>query len=342
MRQLTFVEPRVLEWRDVPEPALDGPLEALVRPLAVATCDLDRGVIAGWAPLPGPFPLGHEGVGEVVAVGDAVRTVRAGDRVAIPFQVSCGTCTRCRAGLTASCSTSRREGKYAMYGLEPVGGAWGGFLSDVIRVPFADADLIALGERDDAAVLASISDNMPDAWRCVAGPLAQHPGAEVNIVGGGAASIPMYAIQFARALGSPLVRYVDEDDGRCRLAETLGAEVVQGPPPRRLPRAPVTVDASGTHAGLHCAVRSTDPGGICTSVAIYYEETTPLPLLEMYTSGITFATSRVSARAVMEPILALIRAGRVDPSLVTSRVVSFDEAPAALLELPTKLVMLQQ
>lgn len=312
---------------------------ALVRPLAVATCDLDRAIIAGTAPLPGPFALGHEGVAEVVAVGDEVRSVRPGDRVALPFQVSCGTCARCRAGLTGSCTTTRRAGRYAMYGMAPLGGDWGGFLSDLVRVPFADAALLPLTGVDDPAVLASLSDNMPDAWRCVAGPLAHHPAAEVLIVGGFAVSISLYCILFATALGAARVRYADDDRHRCELAAALGADVTEGPLPRRLARAPVTVDASGTHAGLHCALRSTDAGGTCTSVAIYFEETTPLPLLEMYTSGVTLVSSRVMARPAMDPILALVRAGRVDPARVTTHVVPRDVAVDALLEMPPKLVM---
>jgi threonine dehydrogenase-like Zn-dependent dehydrogenase len=259
MRQLTYVAPRRLEWRDAPEPVLGDAHAALVRPLAVATCDLDRVLIAGGPPIPGPFALGHEGVGEVIAAGEAVGSVRPGDRVAICFQISCGTCARCRSGLTGSCSTTRREGRYAMFGMAPLGGEWGGFLSDLVRVPHADANLLRLRPDDDAAVLASLSDNMPDAWRAVCGPLARHPAAEVIVVGGMAASVGLYAVMFARALGASGVRYVDEDPERCRLAETLGAVVLQEPPPRRLPRAAVTVDGSGTGGGA--SVRAAEHRG---------------------------------------------------------------------------------
>ena len=78
---------------------------------------------------------------------------------------------------------------------------------------------------------------------------------------------------------------------------------------------------------------------MCTSVAIYFEPTTPLPLLEMYTRGCTLHTGRVHARAVIPEVLALITAGRLDPALVTSAVVGFDDAVAALADPPTKLVL---
>ena len=91
MQQLTFVGTRRLEWHEVPDPVLGTPDAALVRPVAVATCDLDAGIVSGSAPLPGPFAFGHEFVADVVAVGDAVRTTTVGQRVVVPFQINCGT-----------------------------------------------------------------------------------------------------------------------------------------------------------------------------------------------------------------------------------------------------------
>jgi alcohol dehydrogenase len=74
-------------------------------------------------------------------------------------------------------------------------------------------------------------------------------------------------------------------------------------------------------------------------VAIYFEPLTPLPMLEMYTRGCTLHTSRVHARALIPDVLGLVVDGRLDPARVTSAVVSFDDAPAALADPPTKLVL---
>jgi alcohol dehydrogenase len=74
-------------------------------------------------------------------------------------------------------------------------------------------------------------------------------------------------------------------------------------------------------------------------VAIYFEPLTPVPLLELYTRGCTLHTGRVHARSVIPDVLALVSAGKLDPSLVTSAVVGFDDAPAALADPPTKLVL---
>ena len=176
MQQLTMTADRQVEWWDVPAPVLQGPGEALVRPLAVALCDLDQPILRGEAPIPGPIAIGHEFVAEVTEVGDEVRAVAPGDRVVVPFQISCGACARCRRGQTGDCTSVAPR---AMYGFGAFGGDWGGALSDLVRVPFADAMLVAAPVGIAPAVLASASDNIPDGWRTVAPHLAQRPGADV-------------------------------------------------------------------------------------------------------------------------------------------------------------------
>lgn len=336
MRELTYLGPGRLEWREAPEPRLEGPGQALVRPVVATTCDLDRWLITGGGvPVPGPFPLGHEFVAEVVETGEDVRVAAPGARVGVPFSISCGECDRCRRGVTASC-TSVPVG--AMYGF-PVRGRWGGAMSDLVRVPYAEAMLVPLPEGVASTTVASLSDNLPDGWRTVAPHLAARPGAEVLVAGGGAVSIGLFAVDVALGLGASRVVYLDADPDRCAHAERLGAEVHEGPPPERMGRFPITVDASAGHAGLHCALRSTEPGGVCTSVGIYFEPLTPVPLLEMFTNGITFVTARASSRPIIPDILDAIVDGRIHPERITSRVVAWDDAIDALLEVPTKLVI---
>lgn len=90
-----------------------------------------------------------------------------------------------------------------MYGLEPLGGPWGGFLADVVRVPWADAMLVGLPSGIDPVSVASMSDNIPDAWRTVGPYLVDNAGLSVLIVGRVSPSIPFYAIAIAKALGRP-------------------------------------------------------------------------------------------------------------------------------------------
>ena len=336
MRQLIMTSPGDLEWQDAPEPDLSDPHAALVRPLAVATCDLDAPMVAGETPIPGPIALGHEGVAEVLEVGSAVKTVAAGDHVVVPFQISCGGCARCRRGLSGSCE---RVNEPAMYGFGALGGDWGGFLADVVRVPYADAMLVRAPPDVDPVTIASASDNIPDGWRTVAPHLAADREQDVLVLGGGARSVGLYAVAVAVALGARSVTYHDRDQRRLGIASDLGAEAVDADPPKRAARRyPIVVDAGASHASLACACRSTEPGGHCTHVGILYEPETPVPLLEMYTTGINLHVSRAMARAAIPAVLDLVTSGRLDPSVVTDRVLPFEEAPRALLEPHTKLV----
>src|SRR5262249_48475692 len=102
MRALSVSPGGRFAWRSVPVPPPPGPDGAIVHPLAVATCDLDRPVALGATPFLLPLHFGHECVAEVLDVGERVTTVRPGERVIVPFQISCGNCPRCRAGLTAN------------------------------------------------------------------------------------------------------------------------------------------------------------------------------------------------------------------------------------------------
>ncbi|MFA9269199.1 MAG: zinc-binding dehydrogenase [Baekduiaceae bacterium] len=339
MEQLTRPAPGVLEWRDVPEPDLQGPLEALVRPLVVATCDLDHPIATGATPIPDDVAMGHEGIAEVVAVGDGVQSVQPGDRVVIAFQISCGTCDRCRRGLTGSCQRVRPG---AMYGFGALGGPeFGGFLSDLVRVPYADAMLVPLPPDLDPISVASASDNLPDAWRCVAPQLREDPTADVLVLGGPARSIGLYAAGIAVALGARRVRYADDDPGRLATASDLGAEPVEfdrEETKKLKPRAGIVVDAGASGASLRCACRSVAPGGHCTHVGVIYELETPLPVLEMYSTGVTLHTGRAMARPLIDPVLGLVGTGRFHPEIVTDRVLPWRDAQTALLEPHTKLV----
>ncbi len=335
MRQLTVVAESQVEWEDVPDPLLREANDAIVRPLAVALCDLDRPIVDGQAPFPRPIALGHEFVAEVVAAGDMTR-IPVGTLAVVPFQISCGECAHCARGLTSDCQTVPPG---SMFGFGGFGGDWGGGLSDLVRVPFADHMLVALPEGVDAAAVASASDNIPDGWRTVAHPLERRPGASVLVVGGGAPSIGLYAVDVARALGAGEVTYLDEDEGRLRVAERLGAGVEQGAPPADLGRFPIVVDAGATRESLAYALRSTEQGGECTSVGILFEPETPLPLLEMYTTGVHFHIGRPQARATIPAILELVAEGRLHPEAITSRVADWEDAPEAVLEPQRKLVI---
>src|SRR5271154_5912562 len=327
MRQLTFEEAGRYAWRDVADPEITQPQQALVRPLLVACCDLDVAVARGAAPLPPGYAVGHEGLAEVVAVGDGVSGVRPGDRVVVPFQISCGDCRECRRGATGSCGSVPLM---AMYGLGPLAGLnGGGFLSDLVLVPYADAMLIAVPDAVDAVSIASLSDNIPDGWRAI-GPygdeLAHLDPADRRVLVVGRLSIGLYAAAFAAALGAH-VDYVDTDPQRLAAAEKLGAvSHDRVKPDKSWDPYPVTVHTSADPSLLAATLRATWPDGVCPDTGIYYQPAVEMPLLPMYTRGVRFVTGRVNARAAIPRALELL-AGR-DLSPAVDRIVSWEDAPS--------------
>jgi threonine dehydrogenase-like Zn-dependent dehydrogenase len=336
MRRMVLMGTHEVRWEDVDEPELRSGDQAIVRPMALATCDIDVGVLAGAYPLEGPYPFGHEAVAEVVAIGDDVRSVAIGDRVVVPFQISCGACQPCRAGRTGNCAS---HPTMSTYGLGSMGGLeWGGLLADLALVPHADAMLVPVPDGIDSAVIASASDNLPDGWRAVGPHLDPADPSEVLVVGGpgGPASIGLYAAGMGVALGSRVV-YSDTDPLRLTIAASLGAEAIEGPPARKLGAFPVTVDASGTEDGVRCALNSTAFDGVCTSTSVYLDDP-KLPLFSMYSRCCTFHIGRAHVRPAIERVLDLV-AGGFDPSLVTTTTASWDEAVEALQDPTLKVVL---
>jgi len=340
MRQLMFYGPHDVRWEARPDPELDDDRAALVRPVAVATCDIDVAALRGGYPLAGPYPLGHEGVARVVAVGAGVSGVRVGQLVVVPFQISCGTCPNCLRGRTGNCAA---HPPLSTYGLGQMGGlGWGGLFADLVRVPHADAMLVALPEGSDPVALASASDNIPDGWRAVGPQLAAEPGAEVLVLGGQPASIGLYAAGLAVTLGAQRVHYVDSDAGRLDIARALGAEaanVAVDELPRKVGAFPIVVDASGTERGLRCALNSVAFDGTCTSTFVYLEDPS-LPMFSMYSRCCTLHTGRVHARPAIPRVLEAVARG-FDPGLVTSAIVAWDDLADALRDPPMKLVAIR-
>ncbi len=326
MQQLIFERAGSYAWHEAAEPEIDAPEQAIVRPILVACCDLDVAVAEGRLPMPPGHAVGHEGIGEVVAVGEAVQDVAPGDRVVIPFQISCGQCRECRRGATGSCGALPLM---AMYGMAPLAGLdGGGFMADLVLVPYADAMLVPIPHGVDLVGIASLSDNVVDGWRAV-GPyrteLDALDDADRRILVAGRQSIGLYAAGLAAALGYG-VDYVDTDPQRLAAAEKLGATVHDRPKPdKSLGPYPVTVHTSADPAVLAATLRVTWPDGVCTDTGIYYQGAVEMPLLPMYTRGVRFVTGRVNARAVIPQVVELLEAG-CDLTPAVARVAPWEAA----------------
>ena len=342
MRALMFRGPMAIAWEEVETPQLMEPRDALVRPIAVARCDLDPAIALGLYPMPAPFVMGHEMVGEVVAVGEAISNVRLGDKVIVPFQLSCMTCAPCLRGHTNACENVPSG---TAFGLGPHGGIdLGGALAELVRVPWADVMLIPLPEGMDPVAAAGIPDNVSDGYRCVAAPLAERPGAPVLVVGGLAPSVGLYAVMAALALGAERVVYVDDDAARLELAAAAGAEVVnakdQWDSLKLAERFPIVVDANVLDPGRNFALRSVEPCGVCTSVSGGASSRSNLPLQSMYLKGVRYEIGRVHACATARPVLELVSSGALDPARIINKVVPFSEAVEGMILPVTKVVFI--
>jgi threonine dehydrogenase-like Zn-dependent dehydrogenase len=364
MRELVLAAPNRLEWHERAEPRLQTPHEVLVRPFAAARCDADIGLIRGNAargfrigawlrqldpdvprlfghrPYAPPFPIGHECVAEVLSCGEAVRQFRRGDVVVVPFQVSCGACATCSTGLSAHCESVP---PFSMYGgVGGKSGAWGGAVSDCLRVPYGDAMLVAVPPGVDAAAIASASDNLPDGWRAVAPALMHTPRARVLVLGGAIKSIGLYAAAIAVALGAERVDFFDRDAKRLEIAASIGAHPMDGSfiRTRALPHHyPIVVDATNDKRGLALALRSTSAGGVCTTVGIFPRRETGIPMLRMYSHALTLRTGVSSARPSIPALLELVRSGRLRPELVTTLSADWEQAAEAFATSSVKVVV---
>jgi alcohol dehydrogenase len=334
MRALEVAPGMRLRWREVPAPPPPGPMGAVVHPIAGSTCDLDCALALGATSFPLPLHLGHECVAEVVAVGEQVRAVEPGDRVLVPFEINCGTCAPCRAGLTGSCTSVPPA---AAYGMGVTTGHWGGAFSDLLAVPYADAMLVPLPEEIDPVAACSVADNVCDAYRHVAPHvpklLEADQDAEVLIIvaltkkAKFAASMPLYTGLIAKALGARNVVVVDARADVRAHAERLGLRALEPRALRRRPPAPLVIDATVTD--LHVALAHTAADGVCSSAGGLHRRA-PVPILKMYVRNMTLHVGRTHARALIPKVLELMREGQIQPEAVVTSVDSLDDAPAAL------------
>jgi alcohol dehydrogenase len=336
MRALQLAPGARLRWQHVPTPRAPGPRGAVVRPIACSTCDLDRVIALGATQFALPLHLGHECVAEVLTVGEQVSTVKAGARVVVPFQISCGACQPCRLGRTGNCTSVP---PVSMYGMGLAAGHWGGAFAEQLAVPFADAMLVPLPEGVDPVAAASVADNICDAHRHIAphlpALLERDSDSEVLILAAMiprfpfTPSVPLYTGLIARALGARQVCLVDARPSVREHALRLGLEAIAPRELRHRPSAPLVVDVSVDR--LHVALAHTAPDGICTSSGSLHRRAR-IPALQMYGRNVTLHFGRTHARALIPDVLQLIATGRLHPELVVSNVAQLEDAPEALRE----------
>jgi glutathione-independent formaldehyde dehydrogenase len=225
MRAVVYRGPKQVEVTEVPDARIEKPTDALVRITTTNICGSDLHMYEGRTAVEEGKVLGHENMGIVEEVGDAVDRVRVGDRVSVPFNIACGTCRNCIAGWTSFClRTNPTEGMDgAAYGYANMGPYDGG-QAEVLRVPYADFNLLELPEgTDHENDFTMLSDIFPTGWHGteLAGV---SPGDDVAVFGGG--PVGLMAAHSALIRGAARVFVVDKEPDRLRLAESIGAQGV--------------------------------------------------------------------------------------------------------------------
>ncbi len=318
-----------LEWQERPDLTVQGDLEAIVRPVASATCDLDRAILRGAVAMsqhPG-FAIGHECVAEVLEVGDKVRLHKRGDIVVVPCFISCGVCIQCRSGMHTHCTTVSPVASDHVYGLPTGKQDWGGLFSEEVRVPFADGMLVPVPAGVDPVAVASASDNMVDAYITVRRGMAKHPGAPTLVVGG-LDSFGLFVAEQAMAQGSERVDYYDRDPQRRAAARLLGCEVLDEMPDVDR-HYPFVVFASRDVAEVDPAIRAMAPGGHIQLLTGFFGGPMTINVWEMFMRDITLAVGVPNSKTHIPAVLEQVRCGHIHPERLVT-VHDWTEVPDAL------------
>jgi threonine dehydrogenase-like Zn-dependent dehydrogenase len=227
MRALTWQGKRDVRVETVPDPVIQEPTDAIVRITSTAICgsDLHLYEVLGPYLTPGDI-LGHEPMGIVEEVGSAVTHITAGDRVVVPFNISCGHCWMCTRGLFAQCETTqvRAQGKgAALLGYTALYGAVPGGQAEYLRVPQAQFGPIKVPAEGPDEQYLFLSDVLPTAWQAV--QYADVPsGGTLAVLGLG--PIGQLAARIGRHLGVERVIGVDSVDARLTMASRHGVETL--------------------------------------------------------------------------------------------------------------------
>lgn len=251
--------------QDIPDARIEAPTDAVVRITSAAICGSDLHMYAGRTVARPGLVIGHEPMGVVVEVGASVVSVQVGDRVVMPFNISCGSCFNCKRGFTSACLSVNPDlagGAYGYVGLGPYRGAQ----AELLRVPFAEQNCMRLpgipGDEweDDFVLLADVFPTGEYA-NDLAGVTS---GSTVAVFGAG--PVGLLAAYCARLRGATEIYVVDYVKERLRVAAALGATPIdfsEGDPVEQILAARRTRSAATREAMM--------PGVMCGIEAVGYQ-----------------------------------------------------------------------
>ncbi|MGW0389993.1 zinc-dependent alcohol dehydrogenase [Streptomyces sp. NPDC003042] len=227
MRAVTWQGTRDVRVENVPDPRVQDPTDIVVKVTSTGICGSDLHLYAVLGPfLDAGDVLGHEAMGYVEEVGPEVETLRRGDRVVIPFNISCGRCFMCDQGLQSQCETTqvREHGKGgALFGYTKLYGQVPGGQAEYVRVPFGDTLPVKVPKGPPDERFVYLSDVLPTAWQAVE-YAAVPPGGSLTVLGLG--PIGLMAARIALYRGARMVVGVDLVPARLERARSFGVHTL--------------------------------------------------------------------------------------------------------------------
>lgn len=355
---------------EVPDPHIINPRDAVIKVTSTAICGSDLHLYDGY--IPGMYRgdiLGHEFMGEVVEVGSGVDNLAVGDRVVVPFPISCGNCFFCVREMFSLCENSNPNAHLAekFWGHSPAGlfgyshmlGGYAGGQAQYVRVPFADVGPIKVPEQLTDEQVLFLSDILPTGYMAAENCNIQ-PGDTVAVWGCG--PVGQFSIKSALLLGAARVIAIDRFPERLRMAAGSGAhtlnyeeiDVLDALKELTGGRGPDScIDAVGMEAhmpGAHGAydklkttlkletdrpsvlrqaIMACRNGGTLSVPGVYGGVIDKVPFGAIVNKAITVKTGQTHVQRYMRPLLERIEKGEIDPSFVITHRVRLDEVPLA-------------
>jgi glutathione-independent formaldehyde dehydrogenase len=359
MKALVYNGPRDVTVREVPDPRLERPTDALVRVTTTNICGSDLHMYEGRTTVEQGKVLGHENLGRVIEIGSAVERVKKGDWVCLPFNISCGFCDNCERGLTGFCLTTNPGSAGAAYGYAEMGPYQGG-QAEYLRVPFADFNCLVLppDAQEKETDYVMLADIWPTGWHAT--ELAGVRAGE-SVVVYGAGPVGLLAAYSAVVKGASQVMIVDRHPDRLKLAEQIGAIPVddtKGDPTEQVMN---LTRGIGADRGCECVGwQAHDPAGhehpnmtmnnLIASVrptagigviGVFVPQDPQGPdemskhgqiafdLGLFFSKGLHMGSGQANVKAYNRYLARLIHDGKAKPSFLVSHHLGLDEAPDA-------------
>ena len=328
MRAVTFQAPGEVRIDEKPDPELESPGDVIVRVDASGVCGSDLHIYHGRVAIEPGFTIGHEYVGEVVAAGDSVTSVRVGDRVLGTYCTACGECFFCLRSDFHKCDRGR------VFGHGKLLGELQGAQAELLLVPTADLTLrkVPEGMSDEVALFAG--DVMGTGYHAVA-ETGVGAGDTVAVLGLG--PVGLCAVQAALAAGAQHVIAIDTVSDRLEVARAFGAEPVHltEEDPKAVAKAATegrgvdaAIDAVGHPQAFDLACRLTRKCGT-VSVTGVYAERMEVHMGIVWIKALTLKTGHANVIKHVDPVLDALADGRLDPSPLVTHHMKLDDASTA-------------